>query len=93
MDEDEIRCLHDESIRQQQNLNLTPSVRIKLRMMAIMLEIPMNQLVEDLVTAMWGVMEDMPIEKRLNVKAEARLAHIIERAAEGVVVRHRREGT
>jgi len=63
--------------RQQQNFTFTPDVRLKLRMLAILMDKPMNRLLEDLIDAMWDIHQNDKTDIKLSRKERKRIKNII----------------
>ena len=67
--------------RQQQNLTLTPDIRLKLRMLSVLMNTRMNRLVEELVDAMWDIHQNDEADVNLTLKERKRIENIIKGAA------------
>ncbi len=63
--------------RQQQNLTLTPDIRLKLRMLSILMNKRMNILVEELIDAMWDIHQNDETDVKLSRKERKRIQKII----------------
>lgn len=63
--------------RQQQSFTFTPDVRLKLRMLAVLMDKPMNRLLEDLIDAMWDIHQNDKTDIKLSRKKRKRIRNII----------------